>query len=100
MGYVLGIDFGTTYTAAAVCEDGRSPVMVALGAEGYSIPTVLFVRDDGTFLVGDAAELRAHGADLVLEPFQDAADQAVELISGRPRKAPIVIDPIAGEIAD
>jgi hypothetical protein len=34
----------------------------------------------------------------VLEPFQDAADQAVDLISGLPRKARIAIEPIAGEV--
>ena len=32
-------------------------------------------------------ELEAAGADLVLEPFHDAADRAMDLISGRARKS-------------
>ena len=33
----------------------------------------------------DSAELFAAGADLVLEPFQDAADRAVDLLCGAPQ---------------
>lgn len=33
--------------------------MVSLGASGYAIPSVLFLRDDRTFLVGEGAEMRA-----------------------------------------
>ncbi len=35
----------------------------------------------------DAAELRDKGADLVLMPFRDAADQAVDLLLGRNRRS-------------
>jgi len=34
----------------------------------------------------DTEELFASGADLVLEPFQDAADRAVELLCGAPEE--------------
>ncbi len=45
MTYVLGVDLGTTFTTAAVCEAGREPRMVPLGASGYAVPSVLFLRE-------------------------------------------------------
>jgi molecular chaperone DnaK (HSP70) len=56
--YFLGIDIGTTYTAAAVWRDGRNDV-VNLGNRAQAIPSVVLLRDDGTVLVGEAAERRA-----------------------------------------
>ena len=35
---------------------------------------------------GDTEDLLASGADIVLEPFQDAADRAVELLCGAPEE--------------
>ncbi len=61
MSYAIGIDLGTTFTAAAVCDPGVAPQMLSLGSSGYSVPSVLFLRDDGSFLAGEAAELRAAG---------------------------------------
>lgn len=57
MGYTLGFDLGTTFTAAAVVRDGRAEI-VALGNHTASIPSVVFLRDDGELLVGDVAERR------------------------------------------
>ena len=59
MAYVLSVDLGTTFTAAAVCPVGGTPAMLSLGSSGYSVPSVLFLREDGTFLAGEAAELRS-----------------------------------------
>ncbi|MCW2716966.1 Hsp70 family protein [Pseudonocardia sp.] len=63
MSYQLGIDLGTTYTAAAVCrsDDRRwvEPEVVTLGTRTATVPSVLFVAPDGSVLVGDAAERRA-----------------------------------------
>ena len=58
MGYRLGVDLGTTFTAAAIYRDGRTTV-VSLGDHADLIPSVVFVGDDGTTLTGDAAERRA-----------------------------------------
>jgi actin-like ATPase involved in cell morphogenesis len=57
MAYSLGLDIGTTYSAAAIARDGRVEV-VTLGHEAASVPSVLYLRDDGTFLVGDPARRR------------------------------------------
>ncbi|TCK27756.1 Hsp70 family protein [Pseudonocardia endophytica] len=64
MSYLLGIDLGTTYTAAAVLrtrggEAVGEPEMVGLGAHGSEMPSVVLDGEDGSLLVGDAAERRA-----------------------------------------
>jgi molecular chaperone DnaK len=66
--YAIGIDLGTTYTAAAVWRDGQAQA-VSLGNQSLSIPSVLFLRDDGVFLIGEAAVLRGVG-----EPGRVAQD--------------------------
>ncbi len=61
MSYFLGIDLGTTYTAAAV-HDGsaqRGPEMITLGERGPTAPSVLWLHPDGRFVAGDAAERHA-----------------------------------------
>jgi actin-like ATPase involved in cell morphogenesis len=70
VGYSAGIDLGTTFTAAAVSRgsDDRAEI-VSLGGRSASIPSVVLLRDDGTMLVGDAAERRA-----VLEPDRVARE--------------------------
>lgn len=45
----------------------------------------------------DTEELCASGADLVLEPFQDAADRAVELLCGAPEEERTEIPSITSE---
>ena len=57
MGYQLGIDLGTTYTAAAVARGGRVEV-AALGTAGPVIPSVVLLRADGEVLVGEVAVRR------------------------------------------
>jgi ABC-type branched-subunit amino acid transport system substrate-binding protein/actin-like ATPase involved in cell morphogenesis len=56
-GYRLGVDLGTTWTAAAVERDGPATV-VALSQRSQAIPTVVHLGADGTVLVGDAAVRR------------------------------------------
>jgi molecular chaperone DnaK (HSP70) len=56
--YHLGVDIGTTYTAAAVWRAGRADI-VTLADRTAVVPSVLFLRDDGELLFGEAAERRA-----------------------------------------
>ncbi|HAP78299.1 MAG TPA: hypothetical protein DCR14_19725, partial [Acidimicrobiaceae bacterium] len=77
MGYSLGFDLGTTFTAAAVMRGERAE-MVSLGNHAVTIPSVVFLRDDGELLVGDAAERRsvqepARAARAFKRRFGDAA---------------------------
>ena len=58
MSYGLGVDLGTTFTAAAVARDGRIE-MATLGDHTDAVPSVVLIRDDGTVLTGGVAERRA-----------------------------------------
>ncbi len=56
--YDLGIDLGTTYTAAATARGARVEI-VGLGNRAASIPSVILLRDDETILTGESANRRA-----------------------------------------
>src|SRR5882724_8688905 len=58
MAYRLGIDIGTTYTAAAIVENGQATI-VPLGDRAPVVPTVVFLREDDEILTGDTANRRA-----------------------------------------
>ena len=58
MSYHLGIDLGTTYTAAAVVRDGQARI-IELGGRTATIPSVVFLREDETILAGEPADRRA-----------------------------------------
>ena len=58
MTYELGVDLGTTYTAAAVFRDGQVEI-ATLGDRAASVPSVVFLKEDETVLTGDAANRRA-----------------------------------------
>ena len=58
MAYRLGVDLGTTYCAAAVHRNGRAEI-VTLGNRASSVPSVIYVRENGEVLVGESAERRA-----------------------------------------
>jgi actin-like ATPase involved in cell morphogenesis len=55
VGYALGVDLGTTFTAAALARR-ETPEAVALGGRSNVIPSVLWLGEDGQILVGEAAE--------------------------------------------
>ncbi len=57
MGYTLGVDLGTTYTAAAIDRDGALEV-IELGTRSAAVPSVVFLCEDGTVLTGEAAARR------------------------------------------
>ena len=58
MSYSLGVDLGTTYSAAATMRAER-PEIFQLGRQAATIPSVVVLRADGEVLTGDAAERRA-----------------------------------------
>ncbi len=58
MVYALGIDVGTSYSAAATAREGRVEIF-QLGERAATIPSVVVVRADGEVLTGDAAERRS-----------------------------------------
>ena len=95
MTYALGIDLGTTYTAAAVARNGRAEV-AALGYRATSVPTVVLLTSDGRFLVGDAAERRAgHEPDRVARQFKRRVGDPTPLLLGG---TPIAVDRCLAEV--
>ncbi len=58
VGYILGVDLGTTYSAAATAEHGLLEVF-QLGTRAAAIPSVVAIRETGERLVGEPAERRA-----------------------------------------
>jgi len=55
--YALGIDLGTTFTAAATWRNGHAET-ASLGSRASSIPSVVLLRADETFLIGEGANRR------------------------------------------
>ena len=68
MDYSLGIDLGTTYSAAATARGDRLEIF-QLGERAATIPSVIVLRADGEVLVGEAAERRA-----MSEPLRTARE--------------------------
>jgi Kef-type K+ transport system membrane component KefB len=64
------------HAASVTHDDPRIAITQALRAAGFRGRIAVTTHHSA-----DAAALRDAGADLVLEPFQDAADRAVELIA-------------------
>jgi len=56
--YSLGMDLGTTYSAAAIGDADRIDIF-QLGNRIAPIPSVVTLREDGTVLVGEVAERRS-----------------------------------------
>ena len=80
--YGLGVDLGTTYTAAALWRDGRAEC-VPLGVSALSVPSVLFLREDDVLLVGDAAVRRGIGEpDRVAREFKRRFGDDVPILLG------------------
>lgn len=68
MGYALGIDLGTTFSAAGLTQDGRTEIF-PLGNRAATIPSVVVLRADGEVLIGDAAVRRS-----LTEPMRTARE--------------------------
>jgi molecular chaperone DnaK len=87
MTYQLGIDLGTTYTAAAISRaTERSPGgvdVVTLGARSATVASVMYLADDGSVLVGEAAERRAlTDPDRVVREFKRRIGDNVPIMLG------------------
>ncbi|MGH3765889.1 MAG: Hsp70 family protein [Pseudonocardiaceae bacterium] len=88
MSYWLGIDVGTTFTAAAICreEAGRHPVpeVVPLGSRSAAaVSSVVYLAPDGQVVVGEAAERRAAtDVDRVVREFKRRIGDEVPMVIG------------------
>jgi molecular chaperone DnaK len=83
MSWVLGIDLGTSFTAAGLSSGGRLEP-IALGAYASAIPSAVYEGDTGP-LVGDAALIRgdANPNRLVVEFKRQLGDAGPILVGDR-----------------
>ncbi|MGH9120111.1 MAG: Hsp70 family protein, partial [Acidimicrobiales bacterium] len=88
MGYQAAVDLGTTYTAAAVHRDGRVEV-VWLGDRAAVIPSVVFVKPDGTAITGEAANRQGsiEPARVAREFKRRMGDRVTIIVGGMPFSA-------------
>ena len=86
MTYWLGIDLGTTYTAAALCRPVKGELqthVVPLGGRTPAVPSVLFLPGDGSLVVGEAAEHQAlTEPDRVVREFKRRIGDEIPLLVG------------------
>jgi actin-like ATPase involved in cell morphogenesis len=105
MGYALGIDLGTTFTAAAVSIDGRTEV-VSLGNHAVTIPSVVFLRDDGEVIVGDVAQRRGQQEpERLAKEFKRRFGDATPIMLGHTpysaeRLMAAVLEQVVGQVAE
>jgi Trk K+ transport system NAD-binding subunit len=83
------------HEAGLVHGDTRVAIVHALKNAGFKGRVAISSHRDA-----EVDGLLAAGADLVLEPFQDAADQAVDLLTGGRKPARFEFEPVAGEMQD
>jgi actin-like ATPase involved in cell morphogenesis len=80
--YTLGIDLGTTFSAAAVHAGDRTQ-MVTLGHRSTVVPSVVFLAEDGTTVLGEAALRRGLAEpERVARQFKRRVGDSVPLILG------------------
>ena len=87
MSYVLAIDVGTSFTAAAIARTDRIappvPESLPLGLRGTSVPSVVYYPEEGPILVGEAAERRGlDSPDRVVREFKRRIGDEVPIAVG------------------
>ena len=92
-GWTLAVDFGTSFTVAAVRVDGRPPETIEIAGE-RRIPSIVLVDEDGAIYVGRVAEdLAASRPGRTLRaPKRRLGDPAPVVLGGRPYQ---VVDLVA-----
>ena len=87
MSYGLGVDLGTTFTAAAVAEAGRVR-MVNLGQRAAAVPSLVAITAADEILIGEAAQGRAVAEpDRVVREFKRRVGDRTPLLAGRDASA-------------
>jgi molecular chaperone DnaK len=106
MSYGLGIDVGTTFTAAAIRreEAGRRvlPEVISLGTRSTAVSSVIYLGQDGQVVVGEAAERRAvTDPDRVIREFKRRiGDEIPIMIGGVPHSAPEIAAMVVRWVVD
>jgi hypothetical protein len=88
VGYRLGVDLGTTWTAAAIWREGRATI-APLGTHQAAIPSVVCLQPSGLVLSGDGAQRRALSdpEHIAREFKRRIGDDTPLIVGGQPRTA-------------
>ncbi|MDQ3904424.1 MAG: Hsp70 family protein, partial [Actinomycetota bacterium] len=102
MSYWLGIDVGTTVTAAAVCREDRPAEAVVLDGGSAVIPSVLYLSDGGQVVVGAAAVRHSvTDPDRVVRGFiERVGDEVPMVIGGQTCTASQLVTRLIGWVVD
>ena len=110
MSYWLGVDLGSTFTAAAICRDegGRRvlPEVFPLGTRSTAVSSVVYLGEGGQLVVGEAAERRAATQpDRVVREFKRRIGDEVPMVIGGapyspPQIAAMVLRWVVGRVAE
>ncbi len=90
--WTLAVDFGTTATVAAIAAEGERPLILEMGGE-RRIPSVVFIDEDGTIVVGRAAAgLAVSRPDRAIRAPKSRLDDQVPLVlGGQPYRATTLV---------
>ncbi len=101
MSYALGIDLGTSHTAAATARNGRVDI-ANLGNQSATIPSVVLLKEDHTILTGDAANRRGvTEPDRVAREFKRrVGDTTPIFLGGAPQSAEALMARLLRWVAD
>src|SRR6476659_2431989 len=81
MAWVLGIDLGTSFTAAGLVS-GRRLETMALGAHSSAIPSAVF-KGDESVMIGDAAMARGDAnPDRLVVEFKRQIGESSPILAG------------------
>jgi actin-like ATPase involved in cell morphogenesis len=99
--FQLGVDVGTTFTAAAVAREGQVEV-ASLGWRSAAIPSVVWVGADGTVLTGDVALRRglSEPSRMAREFKRRVGDPAPLLLGGAPFSADALTAKLLGAVTE
>ncbi|BFU44271.1 Hsp70 family protein [Krasilnikovia sp. MM14-A1004] len=99
--YGLGVDLGTTYTAAAVRRTDGVDVL-RLGARRPEVPSIVYLPGDGPVLVGEPAARRGETdpGRMVREFKRRLGDPVPLLVGGAPYSAHALMARQLGHIVD
>ncbi len=101
MGYQLGVDIGTTHTAAAVLRRGRAE-MARLSDDSAAIASIVFLDADGAVVVGNAASEQGFGDPTrVARAFKRRlGDPDPIILGGRPHSADDLLAQLLRRVVD
>ena len=99
--YSLGVDLGTTFVAAAIAHASRVE-MFTLGDRAVVAPAVVYVREDGTVMTGDAAGRRSVSSpDRVGREFKRRlGDPTPVMLGGAPHAVTALLGALLADVVN